>query len=71
MNTTLMLLFLLLIAIPATYAQEKESRFQKELKLNISFQFAERSHTLGSLAPVALNRADRAGCFNGPGCTDS
>lgn len=54
MIKTLTLLFLLLIAIPATYAQEKEPRFQKELKLNVSFLSTESGYTLGSLAPVLL-----------------
>lgn len=54
MKKTLTLLFLLLTILSAAYAQEKEPRFQKELKLNVRFELSEGGYTLGGLFPVLL-----------------
>jgi hypothetical protein len=45
---------LLLFSAFVAFAQEKEVRFQKELKLNVSFLMTESGYTMGNLAPVFI-----------------
>lgn len=51
---TSVLTALLFFSVFVAFAQEKEVRFQKELKLNVSFLVTESGYTLGNLAPVLL-----------------
>jgi hypothetical protein len=56
---------LLLFSAFVAFAQEKEVRFQKELKLNINFLMTESGYTLGNLAPVFIleNKAGNLHAF--------
>jgi hypothetical protein len=54
MMKTSVLTALFLFSAFVAFAQEKDVRFQKELKLNVSFLVTESGYTLGNLAPVFI-----------------